>query len=205
MRYRPDALAHHGVIGMKWGVRRYQPYPNDYHGDGKYVGPSRNQLKSAREMSRAVLKIKRDRANRDARVDYKAGRIDRRQYRATRRLINKEARQEKRFLRSKNFKRYLSIGGTVETLTDKELKTVKANKVIRRGILIASGLASIPMAVATRNPQTANAGIGMLTSLGIVGISALAANESIKNRRLARGANDIRRQAGYSEFDRGSD
>lgn len=33
-----NELKHYGVMGMHWGIRRYQPYPAAYDGDGKYIG-----------------------------------------------------------------------------------------------------------------------------------------------------------------------
>ena len=47
-----DYLAHHGIVGMKWGIRRYQPYPGDYSGDGKFVG--KKQKRAAKEIRKAV-------------------------------------------------------------------------------------------------------------------------------------------------------
>ena len=40
-------LRHFGILGMHWGIRRFQPYPGDYSGDGKFVGDKGSNSVSA--------------------------------------------------------------------------------------------------------------------------------------------------------------
>ena len=52
--YETNYLAHHGVLGMKWGVRRYQ------NKDGSLTAEGRRHVNSAKEANKRLKKANRE-------------------------------------------------------------------------------------------------------------------------------------------------
>lgn len=59
MVYRNNELTHHGILGQKWGVRRFQPYPDGYNGPGKMIGEAAKAVKKATKYTTNAIGIYR--------------------------------------------------------------------------------------------------------------------------------------------------
>ena len=109
--YGPE-LMHYGIEGMRWGIRRYQPYPKGYDGKGKFTGEGRKaspytrlrgvhdarlyqNMLSAKHYSDDVKALKNAR---------KSGEIDKATYKAERKALRDQYVQSRAYVISKRFK-----------------------------------------------------------------------------------------------------
>lgn len=56
MNERKHYLAHYGVLGMHWGIRRYQPYPKGSGKNGRFVGAVSAGAKKAGSAVKGAVK-----------------------------------------------------------------------------------------------------------------------------------------------------
>lgn len=68
-------LKHHGVLGMKWGVRRYQPYPKGYKGNGNFTGDDGTEYVSKKEYKNIKKTLADDISKMNKNINYTSTRL----------------------------------------------------------------------------------------------------------------------------------
>ena len=141
-------LYHHGILGQKWVVRRYQNY------DGSYT------KKGLARYNEAEKKYT------DTKAKYKQGSASKEELRGAKKEMNKQYKQLKLDYRADKGKELYKSGKTITDLQN-------TRDTLLSGIGIAGGAAATWFA---NNPQTLNTPLGEMKAMyAILGVNALAA------------------------------
>lgn len=90
-----DELQHFGVMGMHWGIRRYQPYAKGYKGSGEFVG------KSDRKIIRKMNKASQQEAIKSKIYRVKQFKADQQKEKYNKKIENKVNKANKKVVKTK--------------------------------------------------------------------------------------------------------
>lgn len=102
------ALQHHGIMGMKWGVRRFQPYPEGYTGEGKFTGSKHQAKKGIRKAAEYQSDINWRERNQKVKADrqlFKTGEITKGEFKARKKEHHAELKAKNKRLKTEEFAR----------------------------------------------------------------------------------------------------
>lgn len=168
-----NELYHHGVKGMKWGVRRYQNY------DGTYTKRGLERYNKAEESYNSASK-----RYSDARSAYKSGtgskaavKSAKKEVKTAKRNLDKSYDQLKLDKRADKGKELYKRGNTIEG---------NKTKVAIGGTAISIGsyAASLVLKSSIANESVANVSSAIVNIGGAAASTALATRMAIKNQQL---------------------